>query len=391
MLTLEGADPPIEAFVEACVMPRLRGMHKKTAQSPRSTAKLFLLFEELTYRHLCRVDAAHFGNFRITSPAGMLEREDDYASNGLRGLADFVKALLKVIEAQARGFAHGHGKVHSSPDGLESLEKCLENIVWEILALEQSDGAAQPEEEVVERMVEQETASYNNRLMASASTRQYESARLPARQLGHDVLPEPFGAKQRRHSRYDGEMEADGKTQRENIDVVSPEPLAYIRRADAEAAHNVYSEIPLTGCQLCTSPQYLLPHSFGMQCCLGDEGNCVGGQPQLPWLPWEFDGRTGELLRFIASSDGDTAMTADFDRDAKMFEECFARDVRFLFCHNQEHECTGSRVKNQKKKTLEQLAKQLRSNRAPSCRFHFHHIVLLLVEEKLTKIRRRGN
>ena len=147
----------------------------------------------------------------------VLEREDDYASNGLRGLADFVKALLKVIEAQARGFAHGHRKVHSSPDGLESLEKCLENIVREIQALEQSDSASQPEEEVVERMVEQETASYNNRLMASASTRQYESARLPARQLGHDVLPEPFSAKQRRQSRYDGEMEADGETQRANM------------------------------------------------------------------------------------------------------------------------------------------------------------------------------
>ena len=77
------------------------------------------------------MDHAALGNFRIASAAGWLDREDDYASSGLRGLADFVKALMKCIEAQARGFAHGHGKVHSVPDGIQGLEDSLEGVVRE--------------------------------------------------------------------------------------------------------------------------------------------------------------------------------------------------------------------------------------------------------------------
>ena len=101
-------------------MPTLQQMHKITAASPRSTAKLFLLLEELSYRHLYRVDQASLGNFRLSAAGGYLDREDDFASNGLRGLADFVTALFKCIESQARGFAHGHGKIHSVPEGIRA-------------------------------------------------------------------------------------------------------------------------------------------------------------------------------------------------------------------------------------------------------------------------------
>ena len=39
----------------------------------------------------------------------------------------------------------------------------------------------------------------------------------------------------------------------------------------------------------------------------------------------------------------------------------------------------GTCAKNQKKKTQEQLTKMLRSARAPPCRFHFFHIIELLL------------
>ena len=71
--------------------------------------------EELTYRHLYRVDRAQLGNFRLSSAACRYDREDDLASNGLCGLAAFAAALFKVIESQQRGFAHGHEKHHSEP------------------------------------------------------------------------------------------------------------------------------------------------------------------------------------------------------------------------------------------------------------------------------------
>jgi len=189
-------------------------MHQRTAASPRSTAKLFLLLEELSYRHLYRVDHAQLGNFKIRSASGALLKEDDFASNGLRGLADFVAALFKCMEAQARGFAHGHGKVHSIPDGTRDLLQCVEDVVQQIEALQALGGGAHPADEIVEGIVKTNVDSYNQRLVASASTRQYESATLPAKQLGN-VLPDaPFSEKQQRQSRYDGGVEECGVTVR---------------------------------------------------------------------------------------------------------------------------------------------------------------------------------
>jgi hypothetical protein len=140
-------------------------MHQLTAASPRSTAKLFLLMEELSYRHLYRVDRAWLGNFKISSPTSFDSREDDFASNGLRGLADFVTALFKCIEAQMRGFAHGHGKVHSIPDGVLGLLQCLKDVVEQINTIIDISGGEQPAEEVVDSIVASHTKSYNSRLI----------------------------------------------------------------------------------------------------------------------------------------------------------------------------------------------------------------------------------
>ena len=74
-------------------------------------------------RHLRRVGRAWLGNFRITPATSYTCREDDLASSGMRGLADFVTALLEAIEYQARGFAHGHGKEHSIPESTQAQVK----------------------------------------------------------------------------------------------------------------------------------------------------------------------------------------------------------------------------------------------------------------------------
>ena len=153
-------------------MPTLQEMHRRTAASPRSTAKLFLLLEELSYRHLYRVDHAQLGNFKIRSASGAFLKEDDFASNGLRGLADFVASVFKCMEAQARGFAHGHGKVHSIPDGTHDLRQCLDDVVQEIKELQAAGGGSHPAEDIAEGIVKRIVDSYNQRLIASASTRQ---------------------------------------------------------------------------------------------------------------------------------------------------------------------------------------------------------------------------
>ena len=198
-----------------------------------------------------------------------MDREDDLCSNGFCGLAGFAAALLKVIEAQLRGFAHGHGKIHSVPDASKGLHDSLDSVVREIAKLKEASGDGHPADEDILAVVNKERESYNARLISSASTRQYESGTLPARQMGQEVHDAPFSEKQQRQSRYDGGVEEDGSTKRPYVPIVSDELPAHIarerRRTDQgqQLRRNEYKEVPLTGCQLCIAPRYLMPHSFG--------------------------------------------------------------------------------------------------------------------------------
>ena len=59
--------------------------------------------------------------------------------------------------------------------------------------------------------------------------------------------------------------------------------------AAQQMPRNIYKEVPLTGCQLCTAPHYLLPHSFGEDYLIGEEGEVDDSDaPQLADLPWVF-------------------------------------------------------------------------------------------------------
>ena len=253
-------------------------------------------------------------------------------------------------------------------------------------------------EDVVEDMVECATSAFSEKLISSASTRQYESDVLAARQLGQSVLPTPFSEKQQRQSRFDGEQEIDGRSTRPHLLVHPSEPLAHISREQSAAVqgnhHHAYTELPLTGCQLSVIPFYQLPHTFMTSGrALDTEGAVFGGDAaQLAGLPWEFV--SGCLQHFWTAS-GEPATPADFEEDAKVFEQCFSRDVRYLHSHNHNHNCSATFVKNQKKKTLEDQAKLLNASRAPPCRFFFYRTLLLLMlsedgAEKCRKVRRRG-
>lgn len=218
-------------------MPMLQQMHRYTAASPCSTARFFLLMEELSYRHLYRVDRANLGDFKIASSLGYLDREDGFISSGCRGLADFVTAVFKCIESQARGFAHGHGMVHSVPAATEGLTRCLQNTMRRYVALmqkaagsghdpsRQRDGhargsarsAGDPHLETdlaeenkesasemvrdIENKVIWEKKAYNASMIDSARARQYESCTLPAKQFGNILPDPPFSERQRHQSR----------------------------------------------------------------------------------------------------------------------------------------------------------------------------------------------
>jgi len=56
IVALQSSGQAVAGHLQNILMPTLREMHKSTAASPRSTATLFLLLEELSYRrpHNCR-------------------------------------------------------------------------------------------------------------------------------------------------------------------------------------------------------------------------------------------------------------------------------------------------------------------------------------------------
>ena len=123
------------------------------------------------------------------------------------------------------------------PDGSKALHDSLDNVVREVAKLKETSGDGHPADEDILAVVEKERQSYIARLISSASTRQYESATLPARQMGQDVRDAPFSEKEQRQSRYDGGLEEDGLTKRPLVPIVSDELLAHIAREWSSQRH----------------------------------------------------------------------------------------------------------------------------------------------------------
>ena len=90
--------------------PTLQEMHKMSAASPVSTAKFWLLRQELSYRHLYGMDRLHIGSLHLSTIDSKCNKEDHMASSGKQGVAGYGESSLAPGEAQARGFEHAHDK-----------------------------------------------------------------------------------------------------------------------------------------------------------------------------------------------------------------------------------------------------------------------------------------
>ena len=99
-------------------MPTSQDMHKMVAAHPMTQANLFLLLDALTHQHLLCVRNVFWGH-RKYDPSSQWRQEpsteDGFASTGDVGIAGLARDLVKALEAQGRGFAHGHEKIHSEP------------------------------------------------------------------------------------------------------------------------------------------------------------------------------------------------------------------------------------------------------------------------------------
>ena len=68
--------------------------------------------------------------------------EDDFTSTGDFGISAFLRSLIKALEAQGRGFAHGHEKHHS-----ESRTKAIDLIALFLRDDYQASVAAKHEDD----------------------------------------------------------------------------------------------------------------------------------------------------------------------------------------------------------------------------------------------------
>ena len=222
-------------------MPTLQRMHQLVARHPTLQANLFLLMERLVITELLCIQGAFIGNFQLGSleqAPGRYEVEDEYASNGEPGLANFTTSMIEPLEAQGRGFAHGHKKLTGVPT--QSVKK-LRNM----FAKNDDD-------------LKQFLNALRDSVLQAASSIQYDSATASARQFDQVVLPEPFTRKQQTQSKLDGGLEEDGTTRRRLIEETEPELKGHVRRERECAQHeqreyrSEWSQVPLTGFVACT-------------------------------------------------------------------------------------------------------------------------------------------
>ena len=321
-------------------MPTLQAMHRALAKHPMLQVRLFLLMDDLVHSELLCMKAfiglQKYGH-RDAEPA----REDDFASTGQIGIAEIPRSALKPLEAQGRGFTHGHEKVISVPRTRAARLK----------QLFAANATERGEDELTQWCQQTRDA-----VLRAACTLQYDSAVLTGTQLGVTLRPEPFTPQQQKRSRFDGQVEEadDNSPLRPIIAVTEREPNGHIRTEEANSIteqrpmRNPYKELPLTGATQSMMPMYRRSDSFG-QVEVPDE---YGYYPSVAtertdnsgWLPHGKEyvvESSGEVTGF-RTPEGEEATPEQIQDDCKAWSTSFARDQRACFIQNHDHDCTGT-------------------------------------------------
>ena len=369
---MNGAGEPlgertVNLLENAPEMPTLQTMHRVLAKHPMLQARLFLLLDELVHVHLlCMtgfIGERWYGKTGVREPA----REDDFASSLQVGLAQLPRSALKPLEAQGRGFAHGHEKIISVPR-------------WRAARLKQlfTTGATEHRDDELAKWCTRAREA----LLHAAATLQYDSAVLSGKQLGVPLRPEPFSELQQRRSRLDGQVEEmhDNAPRRPLLPVTAPEPNGHLRRemeqaeAEQRLPRHAYKQLPLTGAAQSMMPMYRRPDSFG-RIQIPDEYGYYPIQPERQktagWRSLDdmYEATPLGEVTGLLLPDGAEAAAQDIQDDSDAWATSFARDQRSCFIQNHNHECTGTCVKPQKKKKMPRRRSlvQIRNSRALTC------------------------
>ena len=385
----------VNLLQSAPCMPTPQAMHRALAKHPYIQVRLFLLLDELVHTELL-CTTAFIGQKKYgMRDEGEPTREDDFASTGEIGIAHFVRSALKPLEAQGRGFSHGHEKVISVP---RTRAARLKQLFAASATEHRGDELSQWCEKAREAV------------LRAASTLQYDSAVLPGAQLGVALRPEPFTNLQQKRSRYDGQVEEadDNAPLRPLIPVTGGESNGHLKHEEARAVaeqrpmRHPYKQLPLTGATQSLMPMYRLSTSFG-RIEIPDE---FGYYPDAATGRTEVDAsmitcnkefevqRNGEVTGFCLPN-GEPASAQELQADCDAWATSFARDQRGSFIQNHDHDCTATCVKHEKKQRAatelpQRCGQKISGPGVPKCRFRFFRYVGIKVADVIKYVIRRG-
>ena len=180
---------PLNILQDSPPMPTSQEMHKIVATRPMVQAKLFIHLDAISHQNLVCTRRAFLGRQKL-DPSHKWSNEpaveDDFASSGDFGVSALVRLTIKALEAQGRGFAHGHEKHHSEP-----RVKAIDIIQ---LFLGCNDLGAAEHTHNKEQMLNAWMDAHRKACLSDAATKQFDSAVESARQFGCTELREVFTA-----------------------------------------------------------------------------------------------------------------------------------------------------------------------------------------------------
>ena len=159
-----------------------------------------------------------------------------------------------------------------------------------------------------------------------------------------------------------------------------------------------YKELPLTGATQGMMPMYRrsisfghieLPDEFGYYpeatTEQSEEGAATEHSENGGWLAYAKEytvAPSGEVTGFCMPN-GELASAEQIKDDCEAWKTSFARDQRGSFIQNHDHDCTGTCVKYQKKKSATELpqhaGQKIAGPGVPKCRFRFFRYVALRI------------
>jgi hypothetical protein len=315
-------------------------------------------------------------------------------------VAALLRALIKALEAQGRGFAHGHEKLHSEPrtKAIDIIQLFLGCRGAGAAEHKRGSGAAEhvhefgSAEHLTEETLMSWMSAHREACLRDAATKQYDSAVESAKQFGCPELQEVFTADEKKRCRLDGGEDEDGTQRLPNVDVVpAPEP-AHVTREKMQAADegramkHPYRGMSLTGAPAARFPKYLWAKRFNAYEDLDENGHAPEtldvGAPEhdagcnTGWIDYTdcyiIDG--DKQVKGFRKADGDMATEEELQGEARRYSQNWAADSRFCHVFNHSHECKPTCFKNTeyKKPSADEAPKQ-----RAACRFRFWRLVLI--------------